>query len=80
MEEAVGGLGAEARPDNAADAQADEGSEAGESDSDAEADQADRWARGRNALRARRRRGLLRENFFIGTFLQVTCTFLSGHL
>ena len=51
-----------ARPDNAAadaDAEADEGSEANKSDSDAEADQADRWARGRNALRASRRRGLL---------------------
>ena len=51
-----------ARPDNAAadaDAEADEGSKADKSDSDAEADQADRWARGRNALRASRRRGLL---------------------
>ena len=53
-----------ARPDNAAadadaEADSDEGSEADKSDSDAEADQADRWARGRNALRASRRRGLL---------------------
>ena len=51
-----------ARPDNAAadaDAEADEGSKADKSDSDAEADQADRWARGRDALRASGRRGLL---------------------